>query len=51
MENINYEEQYDKLTTELSKILINEIDEFEGMKKENNIEILFIKTDVTDFNS
>jgi hypothetical protein len=43
MENINYEEQYDKLTTELSKILINDIDEFEGMKFWDKLGFYFLR--------
>lgn len=43
MENINYEEQYDRLTTELSKILINDIDEFEGMKFWDKLGFYFLR--------
>lgn len=43
MENINYEEQYDKLTTELCKILINDIDEFEGMKFWDKLGFYFLR--------
>lgn len=47
MENINYEEQYDKLTTELSKILINDIDEFEGMKFWDKLGFYFLRIFMT----
>ena len=43
MENINYEEQYNKLTNELSKILINDIDEFEGMKFWDKLGFYFLR--------
>lgn len=43
MKNINYEEQYDKLTNELSEILINDIDEFEGMKFWDKLGFYFLR--------
>lgn len=43
MENINYEKHYEELTTNLSKILINDIDEFEGMKFWDKLGFYFLR--------
>lgn len=43
MENINYEKYYEELTTNLSEILINDIDEFEGMKFWDKLGFYFLR--------
>ena len=43
MKNINYEKSYEELTTYLSEFLVNDINEFEGMKFWDKLGFYFLR--------